>query len=608
MIKLVIQDDEGKTTVVPLIRDEITVGRKEGNTIRLTERNVSRKHARILRNNGSVAVEDLNSYNGVRVNGSRIQGRVGLNVSDRIQIGDYLIELKADGAAVPGDAYGDETQPVETMQAETRKMPGSSPAVALPQVVSEDDATTKMQTPMTAMLPAAGMGAPGAAEAAMPAPAAETQPPARLVVLSTSLAGQEYTMTQPAMVIGRTEDNDVVVNHRSISRHHAKIVCENGRYAVVDLQSSNGVRVNGEEYSKVELRRGDVIDLGHVRLRFVEPGEDFLFGRDAHAVVVPRQGNRTLLYAAIAVVLIGAVAIFALTRGGGGGDEKSAATSNEGPDKSPSASDDPGAKAAKSMAAKEDIDKIKPLLEVANSAVDKEEWESAHEAAKKALEIQPDSQAAKDLAGKAKFELENQARYNEFKDAVKSKDYSGIAKTFDSIDADSIYKDQARGVHDQIRDAYVVKNTSKAKGFAKKRKCEELGELKESVADTWSEAEEALADIGCEERVADGSSSRKKPDKKPDKKSDRKPTKSYDAYMKDAKAAMMKNQYGKARRACDQALKVKSKDVQAAMTCGIAACKMKRASLAKKYQGMLPPSRKAAIRQICLKSGLSDFQ
>jgi ABC transport system ATP-binding/permease protein len=91
MFKLVIQDDEGKTTVVPLIRDEITVGRKEGNTIRLTERNVSRRHARILRANGAVAIEDLNSYNGVRVNGSRIQGRCHLNPSDRIQIGDYLI-------------------------------------------------------------------------------------------------------------------------------------------------------------------------------------------------------------------------------------------------------------------------------------------------------------------------------------------------------------------------------------------------------------------------------------------------------------------------------------------------------------------------------------
>ena len=87
MYKLIIQDDEGKTTVVPLIRDEITIGRKEGNTIRLTERNVSRRHARIVKASSSILVEDLDSYNGVKVNGTRIQGRVAVNEADRIQIG-----------------------------------------------------------------------------------------------------------------------------------------------------------------------------------------------------------------------------------------------------------------------------------------------------------------------------------------------------------------------------------------------------------------------------------------------------------------------------------------------------------------------------------------
>src|SRR6185295_8117042 len=89
MFKLIIQDDEGKTTVVPLIRDEITIGRKEGNTIRLTERNVSRRHARLVKA----------SYNGIRVNGTRIQGRVSVAETDRIQIGDYLLELKLDRQA-----------------------------------------------------------------------------------------------------------------------------------------------------------------------------------------------------------------------------------------------------------------------------------------------------------------------------------------------------------------------------------------------------------------------------------------------------------------------------------------------------------------------------
>ena len=48
MYKLVISDDEGKTIIVPLVRDLITVGRQDGNTIRLTERNVSRQHARLV--------------------------------------------------------------------------------------------------------------------------------------------------------------------------------------------------------------------------------------------------------------------------------------------------------------------------------------------------------------------------------------------------------------------------------------------------------------------------------------------------------------------------------------------------------------------------------
>src|SRR5690349_6000945 len=115
MFKLVIQDDEGKTTVVPLIRDEITIGRKEGNTIRLTERNVSRKHAKISRANNAVSIEDLGSYNGVRVNGTRISQRTVLSVSDRVQIGDYLIELKAEGQEQPVPYEDARTQPIERL-------------------------------------------------------------------------------------------------------------------------------------------------------------------------------------------------------------------------------------------------------------------------------------------------------------------------------------------------------------------------------------------------------------------------------------------------------------------------------------------------------------
>src|SRR6516164_1516598 len=136
MFKLVIQDDEGKTTVVPLIRDEITIGRKEGNTIRLTERNVSRRHARILRNNGEVHIEDLGSYNGIRVNNARIAERVSLRVSDQVQIGDYKLYLKAEGLDQADDSR---TTPLERVEpGPTDSMPAVAvhPSVTAPAIVT----------------------------------------------------------------------------------------------------------------------------------------------------------------------------------------------------------------------------------------------------------------------------------------------------------------------------------------------------------------------------------------------------------------------------------------------------------------------------------------
>ena len=104
MWKLVIEDDEGKRTVVPLTRDDYTIGRKEGNTIRLTERNVSRAHAKIrkLTNGAAPAerahylLEDQQSYNGVYVNGIRVAQTQELGHGDLVQIGDYRIVLQDD--------------------------------------------------------------------------------------------------------------------------------------------------------------------------------------------------------------------------------------------------------------------------------------------------------------------------------------------------------------------------------------------------------------------------------------------------------------------------------------------------------------------------------
>lgn len=112
-MKLVIEDSAGTRSTVLFTADEITVGRAvEGNTVRLDERNVSRRHARFLRQGSTVLVEDLGSLVGTRVNGERIQARRKLRAGDVVEIGDFDV-------AVLGDTVVTEEAPPPPLPAAT---------------------------------------------------------------------------------------------------------------------------------------------------------------------------------------------------------------------------------------------------------------------------------------------------------------------------------------------------------------------------------------------------------------------------------------------------------------------------------------------------------
>jgi len=71
---------------------EIGIGRNEMNTISLDGLQISNEHARLRRTNQEVVVEDLNSTNGVYVNGERVSRR-GISPRDSVQIGSYVIRI-----------------------------------------------------------------------------------------------------------------------------------------------------------------------------------------------------------------------------------------------------------------------------------------------------------------------------------------------------------------------------------------------------------------------------------------------------------------------------------------------------------------------------------
>ena len=280
MWKLAIEDDEGKRTLVPLTRDEYTLGRKDGNSIRLTERNVSRAHARLYKQaNGTpnengvakttIILEDLTSYNGVFVNGLRVAHSQNLAHGDLVQIGEYRIVLQDEAAA-------------------------DAPPPALPNDVKQT--------------------APGA-PAAHARASALLDRPNRLVMIVGPAPAAEFPLDRERMTIGRAEDAGISVNHNSVSRIHCEVhALGDGRFEIVDKASSNGVRVNGADLRRGIVEPGDVIELGDVQFKFVGAGQIYrpaegqplaaLSDRPANEMARGRRPSNSLPVAIFAAVVI----------------------------------------------------------------------------------------------------------------------------------------------------------------------------------------------------------------------------------------------------------------------------------------------------------------
>jgi len=489
MFKLVIQDDEGKTTVVPLIRDEITIGRKEGNTIRLTERNVSRRHARIVRANGEVQIEDLGSYNGIRVNNARIAERVSLRVSDQVQIGDYKLYLKAEGVEQVDDAR---TMPIERIDAPaTEVMPAIAPQTTAPMAAAQPIPATP--APNRAAAATADTDPSGRPVATAAQVAALTQPAGygKLVVISSNFAGKEFELTRPQMIIGRTNENDIEVNHRSISRNHAKITRdpESSRYTISDLHSSNGVRVNGQDYTKVELRKGDVVDLGHVRMRFVEPGEDWLFSRDAVIADIPEGGgSKKGLWIALLVLLVGGgvAAFFVLggkkDNGGTGqvgsggpvvvGNQVGSSGSDTGTDNGSSGVAMVATPDAATVAPDDDAGRIK--MECLQDISDKK-WADATGCADRLMTLAPED--AKKLKTQAAAELKSELTFKKLVELVNQEDLNGSKKVLKDIGDDSTYHADAAKKVEDLQNKIIADYKTRADADKRGKRCADVDKL-----------------------------------------------------------------------------------------------------------------------------------
>lgn len=117
-----------------------------------------------------------------------------------------------------------------------------------------------------------------------PAIRVEATPPRAQVSVSPSMSTQPVAESGPHLVddsgrrfavrsgqqtrIGRALDNDIVLGHSSISRHHAEIQSQNGNFVLRDLGSQNGTFVAGQRVSEAAIKDGDAVRIGEASFIF----------------------------------------------------------------------------------------------------------------------------------------------------------------------------------------------------------------------------------------------------------------------------------------------------------------------------------------------------
>src|SRR5438045_5375681 len=95
---------------------------------------------------------------------------------------------------------------------------------------------------------------------------------AKLILMYESSVLKEGTIAKPLLSIGRAPGNDIVVDNLAVSSNHAKVVVDQTKVLVEDLNSLNGTFLNNQRIRKSELKDGDQIIIGKHTLVFRDEG------------------------------------------------------------------------------------------------------------------------------------------------------------------------------------------------------------------------------------------------------------------------------------------------------------------------------------------------
>jgi pSer/pThr/pTyr-binding forkhead associated (FHA) protein len=214
----------------------IAIGRSAGADVRLPHLSVSESHATLEQAQGGYSVRDEGSTNGTRVNGTPLvplRPRA-LRDGDQIEIGTFALRF-GHTASLSHPLSTERTASLARRM--LREMLGREHSAASPPCVRID------------------------------------QGPDRGTVV-------ELSDPPSKLRIGRGDEADLVLSDPDVSRLHLELARDLDGTLARDLDSKNGLEVNGKRLRERRLRHGDAIGLGNTRLVYQDPAEEALRALD----------------------------------------------------------------------------------------------------------------------------------------------------------------------------------------------------------------------------------------------------------------------------------------------------------------------------------------
>ncbi len=224
-----------------MVKDEIWLGRDPNCDIVIEQSAgmVSRRHAQVSRLSGQLSVMDNNSFNGTLVNGQRISAPTPLYHGDEIQLGrggpilrlNLPQQVAPKGASLAGQRAVAESQKANLNNSFLEDAPKT--------MVIKGEISQNIK----------------------PVKSADSQ-----LLMSLTFGGKTE------LNIGRDEKNDIKLDGLQISNRHARLVKNSNGISVEDLNSTNGVYLNGQRVSRQLITPTDALQIGSFQIRLDQNG------------------------------------------------------------------------------------------------------------------------------------------------------------------------------------------------------------------------------------------------------------------------------------------------------------------------------------------------